>query len=86
MTDSGWLIIESLLQQLVDMQQRKLLACGRQMIPSLTADDILQPNDFPVLEQSPLFRYEEGALAGIYTAQMALRALQRDEDACFKNE
>jgi hypothetical protein len=70
--------IEQLLTELAEMQRRKLLSCGRQIIPMLTEDDILQPNDFLELENNPIFRYEEGILAGIQTVQTALRALQRD--------
>lgn len=66
--------IEQLLNQLIVMQQEVLLKCGRRLIPHLTGDDILQPNDFPELEMNPHFRYEEGILAGILAARMALRS------------
>jgi hypothetical protein len=41
-------------------------------------DDLMQPNDFPSLENSPVFRYEEGLLAGIQAIDMALRALKNE--------
>lgn len=56
------------------MQEEKLYALGVKMVPSLTRDDLLQPNDFPLLEAHPLFRYEEGLLEGLRTALMAIRA------------
>lgn len=65
---------EKLLQEMIAHQQSKLLACGQQIIPNLTADDMLQPNDFIALENHPAFRYEEGHLAGLLAAQMAIRA------------
>lgn len=65
---------EALLQEMIAHQQAKLLACGQQIVPNLTADDMLQPNDFVALEHHPAFRYEEGLLAGLLAAQMALRA------------
>ena len=34
---------------------------------------LMQPNDFPDLENNPLFRYEEGVLEGLLTARMALK-------------
>lgn len=76
--NNDWEAIENLLIELTEQQQRLMLACGRQIIPKLTTDDILQPNDFPQLESNPLFRYEEGVLAGIQTVQTALRALKNE--------
>ena len=67
---------DRLVQQMIDDQQDKLLKCARRIVPYATSDDILQPNDFPELENHPYFRYEEGLLAGLLSAQMALRASQ----------
>ncbi|MDP1881082.1 MAG: hypothetical protein Q8K60_09115 [Parachlamydiaceae bacterium] len=69
--------IDQTLQELVNFSQNNLLKCGRRIIPHLTSDDILQPNDFPELENHPIFRYEEGILAGIQSALMAVRAYQQ---------
>lgn len=60
-------------EELIDLQKSKLLKLGRKIIPYLTQDDILQPNDYPELENNPFFRYEEGVLEGLLTAQMALQ-------------
>ena len=73
-----WNLIGQVIQEIVELQQKKMLACGQQIIPSLTADDAMQPNDFLELETNPLFRYEEGVLTGIQTVQMALQALKVD--------
>ena len=64
--------IASLMQELVDQQKNKLLACARRIVPVATSDDLLQPNDFPELEMDPHFRYEEGVLGGLQVAQSAL--------------
>lgn len=74
-SELDWATIEKLLKELIEMQHNKVLECGRNIVPHLTADDILQPNDFNQLEYNPIFRYEEGVLAGIQTVHMALRAL-----------
>lgn len=66
---------EALLHEMIDQQRQTLLRCGRQLVPNLVEDDLWQPNDFPVLENNPQFRYEEGILAGYMAVQMALRAL-----------
>jgi hypothetical protein len=66
--------LKNLFDELIAFQEQKLLELGRQFIPNLTTDDILQPNDYPVLENSPHFRYEEGVLKGLHTARMACLA------------
>ena len=63
-----------LLEELVAGQKDRLLIYARRIVPQATADDLLQPNDFPALELSAEFRYEEGVLAGLLAAQMALLA------------
>ncbi len=73
-----WETIEKLLSQITAQQHRKVLECGRRIVPHLTTDDLLQPNDFPDLENHPHFRYEEGVLAGIQTVQMAFQALKSE--------
>lgn len=69
---------EKLLQQIVEQQKEKLLSSGRRIVPNVTADDLLQPNDFPQLENHPLFRYEEGILDGLQVAQAAFLAWKKD--------
>jgi cell envelope opacity-associated protein A len=63
----------------VQFHQSQLLKCGRRIIPHLTPEDLLQPNDYQELEHNPHFRYEEGVLAGVQTVQMALWALKKQE-------
>lgn len=72
-----WEEIDKLMQELVSYSQDKLLQSGRRIIPNLTPEDLLQPNDYPELENHPHFRYEEGIVSGIQTAQMALQALRK---------
>ncbi len=52
------------MQEMVEQQRARLLACARRVVPCATSDDILQPNDFPELELHPHFRYEEGFWMG----------------------
>lgn len=72
--------MEKLLDELVEGQRKKLLNFARKVIPNFTTDDLLQPNDFPELENSPLFRYEEGVLEGLLTARMAYLALKKEQE------
>ncbi len=69
-----WNTLESLLTELVEGQHAELIKCGRRIVPHLTTDDLMQPNDFPELENHAVFRYEEGVLSGMQSVQTALRA------------
>ena len=64
-----------LVQEMIDGQRAKMVKLAKRLVPGVSEDDLWQPNDFPVLENHPEFRYEEGVLAGIQTVQAALRAL-----------
>ncbi len=70
--------MEQTIDQMIDRQKQLLLTLGRRIIPALTSDDILQPNDYPQLEGHPEFRYEEGVLAGMQVIQTALRYIHSE--------
>lgn len=69
--------MQNLFDELITLQKAKILKCAQRIIPHITEDDILQPNDFPLLEMNPHFRYEEGILEGLMTARMAYLAQSR---------
>jgi tRNA(adenine34) deaminase len=69
-----------LFDELVHSQQEKLYSCAKRIVPNITPDDLLQPNDFVQLENHPFFRYEEGVLEGLLTARMAFLASKAEED------
>jgi hypothetical protein len=71
-----WDEVEDLIEQMLAGQKNELLKMGRRIIPHLTPEDVLQPNDYQELEYHPHFRYEEGVLAGVQMVQIALRALK----------
>ena len=73
--------MEQLFDELIEGQRKKLFKFAQAIIPNITGDDLLQPNDFPVLENHPLFRYEEGVLEGLLTARMAYLARKKDLNA-----
>lgn len=78
MTQEEWKALELLLTEIIHVQEEKVLGSAERILPGLTREDLLQPNDFPQLENHPHFRYEEGVLDGVQTVAMALRAWQRD--------
>ena len=63
-----------LLNELIDQQKRRLMVTAQKIVPNVTDDDLLQPNDFPELELHPYFRYEEGLLHGFQATKAALLA------------
>ena len=65
----------TVMAELIAQQEAKLLACASRINPRLTADDVLQPHDFPELARDPGFNYEDGVLTGLKSADAALRAL-----------
>jgi hypothetical protein len=69
---------ETLFEQMIAQQRGKVLALARTINPRLTEDDILSPQDFPELIEDSRFNYEDGLLAGLISAQIALRARTRE--------
>lgn len=66
--------MQELFNEMIDHQSKKLLKLAKEINPNVTEEDILQPFDFPELEESPHFRYEEGILHGILSAKAAVLA------------
>jgi hypothetical protein len=64
----------SLLERMIEQQRAKVLKLAREALPHLSAEDVLNPFDFPELKAHPTFDYEDGILAGLISAQIALRA------------
>ncbi|MGB7978437.1 MAG: hypothetical protein WCF19_04670 [Chlamydiales bacterium] len=63
-----------LMDELIEGQRKKVFAVARRIVPRMTEEDLLQPNDFPELELHPHFRFEEGILDGLRMARMAILA------------
>jgi len=66
--------VERLFEELIEQQRKKVFKLAQEIIPNITGEDILQPNDYPQLENNPYFRYEEGVLEGLQVARMAFLA------------
>jgi hypothetical protein len=69
----GWM---TLFNELEESQRAKINRLGKLLVQGITDEDLLQPNDFPILEGNPYFRYEEGVLEGIMSARFALCAME----------
>ncbi|MBU6383835.1 MAG: hypothetical protein KGQ49_00265 [Verrucomicrobia bacterium] len=69
-----------LLDEIIAQQRNTLLKVAQRIVPRVTEDDLLQPNDFPELELHPHFRYEEGILDGLMVAKTALLACENSNN------
>ena len=67
-----------LVESLISGQKDRLFASARRIVPHITQEDLLQPNDFPQLEFHPHFRYEEGILDGMQVTRAAIQAAIAD--------
>lgn len=72
--DEWFAQVDREIRALEEIQSRKVIELARRLLPNLTAEDIRNPHDFPELND-PDWQYEDGALAGIQSVRMALRAL-----------
>jgi hypothetical protein len=67
-------MIDKLMLQMIAQQEQKVLEMARRIHPGVTPEDIRNPQDFPDLVGNPEWNFEDGILAGIKSAHMALRA------------
>ena len=65
--------LQKMVSEMIALQQQKLQEVGESIMPNLTSDDLLQPQDIPALENDPRFRYEEGMLAGMLSVQAGIQ-------------
>lgn len=66
--------ISKILDEMSQLQRKKLMRLAQELGVHLTDEDILNPQDYPALLKSQRFNFEDGFLAGILAVQMALRA------------
>ncbi len=71
--------IDQFLEELITLQRKKVFEIASNLGVHLTQEDILNPQDYPELLRSPRFNFEDGVLAGLLSAQMALRSKLRKE-------
>lgn len=63
-----------LVEEMIESQRERLLTLARRLLPGATAEDLLQPHDYPELADHPEFHFEDGILAGYLAVLAALRA------------
>jgi hypothetical protein len=67
-------VAERLYDKMIDQQRKKVLRLAREAVPYISPEDVMNPDDFPELKAHPTFEFEDGILAGLVSAQVALRA------------
>jgi hypothetical protein len=65
---------EALLSGMIDQQRAKVTQRARDVMPGCSFEDVLNPDGVEPLRDDPVFNYEDGILAGLISAQVALRA------------
>jgi hypothetical protein len=78
-------LVDRLFAKMIEQQREKVLRLAREVVPMIGPEDVLNPHDFPQLAEHPTFDYEDGILAGLVAAQIAVRTeikqSTRDPDA-----
>ena len=67
-------MVDRLMTELVECQERKVLDLARRIHPGVTSEDIRNPQDFPDLRDNPEWNFEDGILSGYRSAHIAMRA------------
>jgi hypothetical protein len=62
------------LDELIAHQQKRVLELGNRIKPGLTDEDLRNPHDHPELFGDPDWQFEDGQLAGLVSARVALKA------------
>jgi hypothetical protein len=70
--------VERLLEAMIVQQDDKVLTLARRILPHLTPEDVRNPHDFAELTENAEWNYEDGILAGLRAAQIAVRAARRE--------
>src|SRR5262245_18860580 len=68
---------DEVLAEIILQQEAKVLALARRIVPHVTPEDLRNAHDFPALLACADFNYEDGILAGLRAAEIALRAARR---------
>lgn len=67
--------VERAIDDLEELQRKKVLDLARRLKPGLTLEDIQNPHDFPELAD-PDWHYADGVLTGIQSVRPAIRSRQ----------
>lgn len=69
--------VDAMLEEMIALQEKKVLALARRLRPGVTPEDIRNPYDFAELDDAD-YHYEDGMLNGLQAALSAVRARMRE--------
>lgn len=61
-----------ILEGMIEAQESKVRDLARRLRPEVTDEDLRNPQDLDGIRDNPHFNYEDGILAGLQAARMAL--------------
>lgn len=64
--------VERLFDEMIAQQRRKAWALANRIQPGLSEDDLRDPHSFPAINSRPEFAFEDGMVAGLVAAQVAV--------------
>ena len=66
--------VEEVLERMIRQQRDKVRDVALDMLPHLSPDDLQDPHEHPEVSDDATFNFEDGLLAGLLSARMALRS------------
>ena len=69
---------DRLFAEMIEQQEKKVLGIARSIEPQLTRDDLWNSCNHDKLDRDPYFQYEDGHLAGLMAARIALAATLKE--------
>jgi len=70
---------DRLFAEMIDLQENKVMEIARVLEPQLTRDDLWNVFNHPKLDRDPYFQYEDGHLAGLMAARIAIAACLKEK-------
>lgn len=66
--------VEDVLERMISQQRDKVRDVALDILPHLSPDDLQDPQEYPEVADDAMFNFEDGLLAGLMSARMALRS------------
>ena len=65
--------IEALFERLIVQQRDKVIEVALDIVPQVSPEHMQDPHDYPEVAADAIFNFEDGFLAGLMSARLALR-------------
>lgn len=64
--------LDRLMDEMIEQQRAKVVMVANRIQPGLSEDDLRDPHSFPKVNSRPEFSFEDGLLAGLVAARVAM--------------